>query len=231
MGTRRSSRTRHPALQGGGVCEGRLQVQAGPETVFYCIPGKATWSWATVTSTPFPFPQPQRWQKEMQAARSHQNPAQNKLFIWLTHQRREKSNRENEERPSTKGGAAVFTFGASNCTESAGRRGHLSLRCGQVSSGSLLDGGFPRQRLPWAEIPRCRVTWTSLGVAVLVFGGVARTRQAPVAGLGVGACPLADAEAQLAVPGAGRPGAPGSPASAHCEWRGGSAAQEILHQG
>lgn len=39
MGTKRSSRTRHPALQGDGVDEEGLQVQAWPKTVFYPNPG------------------------------------------------------------------------------------------------------------------------------------------------------------------------------------------------
>lgn len=93
-----------------------------------------------------------------------------------------------------------------------------------------LGGDFPRLGFPAAEIPWGRVTWTSLGVAVLVLGGVAHAGQAPVAGLRVRACPLADAEAQLTVPGAGRPRAPGCPAPAHRVRAGGPAAQELLHQ-
>lgn len=42
MGTRRSSRTRRPALQGDRVCEGSCRCRQGPEAVFCPFPGKAT---------------------------------------------------------------------------------------------------------------------------------------------------------------------------------------------
>lgn len=42
MGTRRSSRTRRPALQGDRVCEGSCWCRQGPEAVFCPFPGKAT---------------------------------------------------------------------------------------------------------------------------------------------------------------------------------------------
>lgn len=42
MGTRRSSRTRRPALQGDRVCEGSCRCRQDPEAVFCPFPGKAT---------------------------------------------------------------------------------------------------------------------------------------------------------------------------------------------
>lgn len=101
-----------------------------------------------------------------------------------------------------------------------------------------IPGGRGGHRVPWAQgfptvrdsLGAGRVTWASLRVAVLVLGCVSHTQQAPIAGLRIGAGSFADAEAQLTVPGAGRPRAPGRPAPAHCVRGGIPTAQEVLHQ-
>lgn len=95
MGTRRSSRTRRPALQGDRACKGSCRCRQDPEAVFCPSPGKATSALGhtdlNTSATPTPTahcgekPSLSGVAGERQAAEESSKPTPNKPLIRLTH--------------------------------------------------------------------------------------------------------------------------------------------------